>query len=1126
MREYTFQVFPKTESRKLIRYLGAEGQLLAQRELPETAIQALLDAVETQYYNPAPRLAELGARLYEWLDGPTERWLEKALTDAPGVAIHIDVAERLRHLPWEVLARGGGYLCANPLRPFTPARRVSAERRAVAAANRPLRLLFMACSPENTDPVLDFEAEESRILEATQGSVIELVVEESGSLAGLRERVEFYGPGYFDVFHLTGHANVHEGRPIFVMEDDLGSRADATAEEIATAFSGNWPRLVFVSGCKTGLAADQGSLPSLAEALVRAGAPAVLGWALPVGDHSATMAAAELYAQLSVGKRADEAVARARQKLAERRSHYWHLLRLYTNATPLSEHVTAPGTPGRARQHVREAAREFVDAGAKMEVCPRSQFVGRRRLIQRGLRVLRSREGQPGFAEGVLLHGMGGLGKSSLAARLCERLPGHKRFVVVGRVDEVDFLRVLSDGLNSGEAIADLNRPNLSLKHRLRLLLQGLLESEPALFIFDDFEHNLDRGQDEAPELTTDGVARLMPPALEILTALLAAIRETASESRAIVTCRYMFPLPGPAQLAPIGLPSLRGAELHKKIDQLGAFRSAGLDEAIRARAVALSAGNPRLLERLALVLADATLDQAAILSALEASTEAFREQTLLRALMERLPAAGRDLLARLSIYQLPVERAAIRAIVEQDGFDAQLERAIALGLVEAGREPRDGSPRYFVSPILPIAIAPETFAETCRRAVQYLYQTRWVEAKSAGAEWLLEIHRLALLAAEKEIAVTVGDRLATSWVNGARYREALALCDETLRLGDDYHILQTLARAQETLGESELAMMNYERALSQCPIDNHSDRAGALFYFAGFLVKRGALDVAARYLEEASAIYEKLGDVRSRAVTLGDIARLRAQAGDVEGALKLHAEMLEMFEKLGDVRERAVTLGDIARLRAQAGDVEGPLKLHAEMLEMFEKLGDVRERAVTLTDLARLAARQNDLERARLLNLDAARTLAALRAWIDLALVMFNLGSLDVAGAPQYLAQILWLALRVQVPVMASVHAAATLLQKLGPPHEAGPLVATTAMYWAQTRGAGHPQQEQLQQLGVRMLMACAEARSIGEAQFQAWFEVTGLNDPGKFLPALDAALVALVGEGNWVFDRRALIQ
>ena len=405
MKQCTFKVFSKTASTWALRLHDEDGRPVAERKLSLQAVQELVDRVEREYRTAMPNLETLGACLYEWLDGPTERWLEKALQDVPGLALHVDVEERLRHLPWELLCSRGAFLCAHPHRPFTPVRRVNDARHPAEPANRPLRVLFMACSPDNVSPVLDFEAEEGLILATTSTHRIELVVEESGSLTGLRERMEEAGSGHFDVFHLTGHATAasdSSGKPCFLMEDELGSRHEATADMLARAFSGRWPRLVFLSGCETGQATAQGTLPSLAEALVKAGAPAVLGWALPVGDRSASAAAATLYRELAVGKRVDEAVACARQELLEGNSKYWHLLRLYTNATPLAAHVTPPATPGRERLHLREAATEFLDAG-KVEVCKRSNFVGRRRALQRCLRVLKSNPSQEGHKANLLV---------------------------------------------------------------------------------------------------------------------------------------------------------------------------------------------------------------------------------------------------------------------------------------------------------------------------------------------------------------------------------------------------------------------------------------------------------------------------------------------------------------------------------------------------------------------------------------------------------------------------------------------------------------------------------------------------------------------------------------------------
>jgi len=135
----------------------------------------------------------------------------------------------------------------------------------------------MATSPEGVEPVLNFEAEEAAILAATSRTGTELVVERSGTLEGLHFLSRDFGSGYFDVLHLSGHATVStNGQPTFLAENEFGGFAYATSDQIAQAMAGHWPRLVVVSGCLTGNARDAGMFPSMSEALIRAGAPAVI----------------------------------------------------------------------------------------------------------------------------------------------------------------------------------------------------------------------------------------------------------------------------------------------------------------------------------------------------------------------------------------------------------------------------------------------------------------------------------------------------------------------------------------------------------------------------------------------------------------------------------------------------------------------------------------------------------------------------------------------------------------------------------------------------------------------------------------------------------------------------------
>ncbi|MCH7923891.1 MAG: tetratricopeptide repeat protein, partial [Planctomycetes bacterium] len=246
------------------------------------------------------------------------------------------------------------------------------------------------------------------------------------------------------------------------------------------------------------------------------------------------------------------------------------------------------------------------------------------------------------------------------------------------------------------------------------------------------------------------------------------------------------------------------------------------------------------------------------------------------------------------------------------------------------------------------------------------------------------------------------------------------------------------------------------------------------------------------------------------------------AQQGDVDRALKLWEESLEIQEKIGDVKGKAATLHKMAGVIAQQGDVDRALKLWEESLEMKEKIGDVRGKAATLAQMAWAAGTQGDAARQRELNLEAAGALGQVRAWGDLVTVLGNLGASDAPDSVRFLAQAVWLIRHIEAPLEQAIQTSAALQQKLGNDSDAAPLIATFAFFQVQTRGQGHPKKEELQGYAMNMLGACAAARKVPEEKFKEWFEAEGLNDPNRFIPALDAALEALVPEGAWLFDRK----
>ncbi len=217
-------------------------------------------------------------------------------------------------------------------------------------------------------------------------------------------------------------------------------------------------------------------IPSMAHALVNAGADAVLGWARPVYDTTGVFAATQLYRALATGRTLLEAVAAARREMLRKflqnpnqaACSDWHLLRIYQGVRETTALVTPLKTPNREQIKRKAPESEFLDAQGNIKVAGASSFFGRRREMQRCLKAL----AYPGDYYGVFLHGIGGYGKSTIAARLCRRHEaqnaGFERVVLIGPVDEARLRQRLSDKFGGiPEVIEILNRPKIEFKHQL-----------------------------------------------------------------------------------------------------------------------------------------------------------------------------------------------------------------------------------------------------------------------------------------------------------------------------------------------------------------------------------------------------------------------------------------------------------------------------------------------------------------------------------------------------------------------------------------------------------------------------------------------------------------------------------
>ncbi|MBW4684330.1 MAG: tetratricopeptide repeat protein [Komarekiella atlantica HA4396-MV6] len=928
-----------------------------------SAIKDLIKQAKGSYYMLLPDLKGMGQQLFFWLDGHG-RWLSRAIANCTeeGLILAIDSSQSLSYLPWEILHDGTQFLVEHTNPVVVPVRLVDAPVQESLAQERPLRILFMATAPENVEPQLDFEREEAQILSATQDLPLVLRVEESGCIAELGKLWSRYREP-FDVFHLTGHASIQNNQPYFVTETETGERHAAKVEEIAAALRFRLPQLVFLSGCRTGETLSDGVIPSLAASLVQQGCRAVLGWGRPVLDVSATATATYLYSKLAAGYKLSEALASTYQHLLNENFTDWHLLRLYVRGKcpeafvePLGDQIWIPNEP------IHE---QFLDPDGQVRVATPQEFVGRRRVLQYSLKGLRS-----STKLGVILHGLGGVGKSTVAARLLERLPSYDKIFIYRELDQDKLLKQLFEQCTS-ETGKEILQGKLALTQCLtKFLREGLNQAEQRfIFVLDDFEANI--------EIRPDGVQVLKPEAVEVLLSLLKAISQSRFPHRLIITCRYDF------QLSELNhrlhreiLTALHGADLQKKCNRLSSFSSKSeINPELQIKARQIADGNPHLLEWLNKILQAEQVNHAQILErtekAIEKAANEFRESILAEELLKQQPVNLRRMLAFSLVYELPVPKSAITAVCPKVfNLDDYIPRTISLGLLEVSNF--QGETLYRVPRILePLLDFPKDAEALYSTSAQHLEKFWLLEILQGTTDdmrgeltdsvsvrvseiRLLEIYRLASEGKELEILLRANFMLGMRWNKKGQYRAVAQLCQLTLMHGiASPRLFYCLAKAEEKLGKVDECLQHYQLALDLLPEYCEAERAAVLHDFADLYASQGNNEKALELCRQAIEVDEKLDNKGGKAKSLGLLAGITHNQGKREEALRIYQDAYELAKQGSNSHHIAVIQNNIALLQVELGKLDAWNEIYSEVFDVTNSSTNIRDKIVLLNNIA-----------------------------------------------------------------------------------------------------------------------------------------------------------------------------
>jgi tetratricopeptide (TPR) repeat protein/MinD-like ATPase involved in chromosome partitioning or flagellar assembly len=892
---------------------------------------------------------EIGRKLFRFLDGEArhlERALEESAQQSEPLLLLLSPCKESEDLPFELLSRDDSFLLPHRMHLV---RYISGGEKEIEFTPRdsPLKLLFMACAALDVKPELDFEKEEESIFHNTENIAIDVEVEDSGSLEGLGRRLE---QEQYDVVHLSGHADIDKhGRPFFIMEDETGKRKDVLPEKLwQEALIENPPRLLFLSGNRTGETPDKDAGNSFAGVLAENyQTPAILSWSRPISDQHAMHAAKMIYRELSRGKSILEALQRARYELIKNFPTTSYpaqcLLRLYSSHQELNAIVS---TGHKIRVQPRRLKYTYLKQ-SRVQVLEQG-FVGRRRQLQASLRTLMHDHEKIG----VLLHGTGGLGKSCLAGKICERFEKHHLIIIHGRLNSITMAAALKDAfINTWDETGQkLLAAEAEMTDKLAKLCTSSFKQKNYLILLDDFEQNLegaDRGQ---PDL-------LLPEAAELLEVLLHYLPFSGKMTQLIITCRYLFSLVGKGhdqvkqKLEPICLTSFQLAEQRKKVRELEHILNYP-DKAVVELLVAAGQGNPRLMEWLDILVGEMRESEVPLL--LEAVKDKREEFIRSHVIRELLHCGGDELarfLGRFAIYRQPVLIDGVREIGEKaglKGWKELLQRGIELSLTmhdQAGES-------YGVTPILREELLTGVDSlKDCHWAAFCYYKKRCESMESVDAVLVVEWIYHALGCGEEETASMQGGRLVKHLRERLAFRESrrvgesvLAEKKQELSTGDDAFLLNEYAYTIYSLGDHRKAIEYYEQALAirkKVYGEKHPQVASALNNLGEVWNTLGESRKAIEYYEQALAIRERVyGEKHPQvASALNNLGEVWNTLGESRKAIEYYEQALAIDEAVfgKEHPDVAVALNNLGFAWNTLGEPRKAIEYHEQALAIDE---------------------------------------------------------------------------------------------------------------------------------------------------------------------------------------------
>lgn len=922
--------------------------------------------------------------------------LQQTLRDAEWLRLVVRLdkdAKRLAQVPWEFLHDGNGFLVADEKMSLFRCPSYIASQPLKSLEDDKLRILCLVSSPLDLEEHerLAVEYEQERLLQALDSALgagqIEIEFEDEASLTNLESALD---EGRYHILHYTGHGtfNPRVGGSL-IMEDDQGKKLHVGWDKLKFVLKKGLARglrLVLLSGCQTAKTAGNESeaFSDLARPLLQAGIPAVIAMQYAITDEAGMILAETFYRSLACGEPVDNALSDARRRLF---LHQNYIVRS-DFATPVLFSTNTNCL--RCEERKIQVTKAEIGIDRTHQLANLQQlglgFVGRRKELRQIKQLFLQ-----GNVRAIILHGLGGIGKTVTATQAAYRLQKHFWGVYAfdcsaGILSPDQIVVELHHFLkfNNIDALQEVVYAPIPPVQKATYLAQ-VLTQVPLLLIFDNMESLLDK---ETKRTITDH---------DLAIFLRTLINTTTHGTRFLFTSRYTFRLLEDEQHGDtvpvtahrlqqayhaINLNDLSRPEAIQIMNKFPSLSSAGffLKEEIYAKL----GGHPYILNVFAHHCQYKAPEE--VLQSLDEVTGEMVHFAMLEMSWDRLSERARALLKRISVFQKAIPLAAIKWVM---GEKVEVETKVLSVMRERLRQEAkkdkelskqiewmsDKELEWRLSQMLP---PQQHRCESVTKEIEELIHWGMIVQLTESEDGNYSIHSLVReFCQRKKDAAAHHNALLDAvefYLNTAKVLsknspsqvftklDARQLFFEAKEFEQAGYIVHDVQDLLIRWGFISLVERLLKETFELCK--GHR-KAVALYSLANIYKGRGEYDNAFKIYQHVYQMFEKMKDQRGMAAVKHQIGMVYQNQGDYKAALREYQSSLKIHEELGDEAKIGINRHQIGTIHIFQGNYEAALREYKISLKIAEKLQDKSEIASIQFQLGRIHQQQGDYKSA-----------------------------------------------------------------------------------------------------------------------------------------------------------------